>query len=668
MSQTLRDASPNDFHSEPPASRTVPQAAQTTSEALESSTAAALRDSIASGVAALKQAQERDGCWKSRPDMGPLALAITAITEAWLGALSRDDAKRYAIALKSEQQPDGGFLLHPFGKGSSLGATAVCRAALKMCGVPNNAPVVRAAEACIRALGGYEVVRDRLLSHGEPAAVFCVMAELIPAELLPPVSPDAAALPWSERMLDGRMHGGVPMVIYAVAAVRERFLKTSLLPMVLRAPTRMLARSRLSSYIGQFQNDDGSWNAAIYCTVFALIALEGVGLTSADPMIQKGLAWLDTRKHRPGSTLEVSLFDGEIWETSFAILALTACGVPASDETTQLGTRYLADHQCKKPQPRVNQPKGSAPRVGGWAFQKGNDTMPDCDDTGVALAALGAASAGGLRSLRPTIDRGLAWLRGMQNDGGGFGAYVHGLPDRTPGIPLFANPRGRLDDLAKLVQLIANPPPEYGDSAIADLCGRVLWGLAECGLDIRDPMVARCVDFLARDVCENGAWWGIWNPAYVAGTSFALIGLAKVGADMRAPHVTRAINWLLSVQSSDGGYGEDAASFLDPTMAGVGESNAPLTGIALRALAEVVATRAGGAKARAAAERAAAYLVASQEAGGAWPNGDYLFTIVPPTFYSWGHHKLYYPLFGLGRWAELQKAAGAKKRPRARIS
>ncbi|MBL8740439.1 MAG: hypothetical protein JNK04_05075, partial [Myxococcales bacterium] len=211
------------------------QALQTTAPLAQLSDPSPLSATISRAVSALKRAQESDGCWKSRPDMGPLGLAITALAEAWLGALSAADAKRYVQALKDEQQEDGGFLLHPHGKVSSLGATAVCRAALKMCGAPDSAPYVRSAEARIRALGGYEVVRDRLMSHGEPAAIFCVMAGLLPAELLPPVSPDAAALPWSERMLDGRMHGGVPMVIYAVAAVRERFAKTSLLPMMLRA-------------------------------------------------------------------------------------------------------------------------------------------------------------------------------------------------------------------------------------------------------------------------------------------------------------------------------------------------------------------------------------------------------------------------------------------------
>lgn len=623
---------------------------------------------IQRGVTALRAAQERDGCWKSRPDMGPLAPAMLALTEAWLGALTAQDARRYVAALRAAQRDDGGFELHPGAGRSSLGATAVCRAALKVCGALDSAPVVRNAEVRIRALGGYGVVAERLQSHGEPAAIFCVMAGLLSSDILPPLSPDMAALPWSERMLDGRLHGGVPMMIYACAAVRARFeSKGGLLPRFLQGATRMVARARLAAYIGQFQNENGSWNCAVYCTIFALIALEGVGVPATDPLMTRGRAWLETRKTRSGDKIEISIFDGEIWETAFAMLALSACGVAAEDEALQDGAAYLEKHQCRAEQPRVNQCKPNAPRVGGWAFQSQNDTMPDCDDAGVALAALAAAGRAGRRAPSPHVDRGIAWLRGMQNAGGGFGSYVHGLPDKSPGRPLFVGPRPRLDSIGGVVEVITRPPPEYGDPAIADLCGRVLWGLGACGLTVADPAVARAVAFLERDVCASGAWWGIWNPAYVAGTAFALLGLASVGADMSSPIVERAAEWLVSVQNDDGGFGEDSGSFLDPSLAGIGVSMPPLTGIALRALAEVVARGPRRKRLIEAAERAARYLVERQESDGGWADQGYVFTIVPPTFYSWGHHRLYYVLFGLGRWVEVTTKLTTST-PRARGS
>jgi squalene-hopene/tetraprenyl-beta-curcumene cyclase len=159
-------------------------------------------------------------------------------------------------------------------------------------------------------------------------------------------------------------------------------------------------------------------------------------------------------------------------------------------------------------------------------------------------------------------------------------------------------------------------PAEYGDPAIADVVGRVLWGLGEFGLTVDDPTVAGAVRFLERDACEDGAWWGIWNPAYVSGTAFALLGLAKVGADMRAPFIDRATKWLLSVQNEDGGFGERPSSFLDPSQRGVGPSHPSLTGIALRALAELAAHRVGGVSVKRAGDLAAKYLMNTQLADG----------------------------------------------------
>lgn len=621
-----------------------------------------LGGAIDRGVAALLARQDERGYWRSDADMGPIGLAITLLCEDWLGALSPEDAQRGAVALQRLQSKDGGWVLHPFAKKTSLGATAVCRAALRACRVADDARSVRAAERRIRALGGYDRIRDRFLSHAEPGAMFCAMVGLLPADVLPPLTPDAAALPWSERMLDGRVHAGVPMVMYAVAAVRERLSgRSSLVPKWLRAPARMLARARLSAFIADYQNEDGSWNCAVFNTVFALVALEGVGVGPDDPMVQRGLDWLETRKRRVGRELGISIFDAEVWETSFAISALHACGVSPSEPALSRARDYLLEAQCTRQQPRCNQPKPGAPRTGGWAFQMGNDTMPDCDDTGVALAALGSQSRQSCpRPVHQAIDRATEWLRGMQNDGGGFGSYVHGMPDKPAGEPMFLErsllpsggdkPQGRLDDLRALGALVMNPPPEISDPATADLVGRVLWGLGECGVTAADPMVVAALEFLERDQNKNGSWWGPWNPAYVAATAFVLIGAAAVGADMASPAYSRGVAWLLSVQNTDGGWGESYESFRDPSLAGMAPSMPPLTGIVLRALSDVIGAGAGTSPIRRASQRAATYLVATQEADGAWPNNDYLFTVVPPTQYSWDLHRLYYILFGLGRF------------------
>lgn len=591
--------------------------------------------------------------------MGPIALAITALLESWLGVLHDDDARRYAVSLVRAQRDDGGFEIHPHAGASTLGATATCRAALAVCGIASTHRAVKKAEARLASLGGYEAVRARLVSHGEPGAIFCAMAGLLPGAALPALSPDMAALPWSERMLDGRVHGGVPVVFYACAAVRERLAPTTVLPSLLRGPTRTIARTRLSSYVGQFQCPNGSWNGMVFSTVFNLLALSGVGIDASDPMMKRALAWIETRKQRRGKGVFVSVFDGEIWETAFALQALTVSGVAPDDASVERGVRYLERHQSSAPQLRVNQPRAGAPRTGGWAYHADNPAMPDCDDTGVVLAALGRARS----AQRPGdgIARGVAWLEGMQNACGGWGSYVHGLPDKPAGQPIFDGRRAPLNSLEGLSSALAHPPPELGDPAVADVCGRVLWGFGECGLTIDSALVARAVAFLERDQCASGAWFGLWNPAYVSGTAFALLGLASVGVGAERDSVQRGLAWLLSVQNDDGGFGEEAASFGDPSRAGRAPSMPPLTGIVLRALSEHLARGPRDSAIEAAAERAASYLVKTQEETGGWPNEGYLFTIVPPTFYTWGHHRLYYPLFGLGRYREVTARRSATR-------
>ncbi|MBL8743953.1 MAG: hypothetical protein JNK04_22750, partial [Myxococcales bacterium] len=315
-----------------------------------------LRGAVERGALALEARQRSDGSWQSDPDMGILCEAITALVEGWFSVLTAADARRYANTLKRAQLPDGGFSVEPLGTEGTLGATAVCRAALRICGVADGSREVRRADARLAELGGQRALRERLLRHGEPGALFLVMAGLMDADLLPPVSPDMAALPWSERMLEGRMHGGVPVVIYACAAVRERFLKKRLVPGMLRAPLRLVARTRLAGYIGQFQNPNGSWNGMVFSTVLNLLALDGVGLTIEDPMVDRAFAWLESRKRRtrgPGSKQEVIRvvpFDGQTWETAFAVMALRVCGRREDAPSVRTGAEYLVAAQSREPQ------------------------------------------------------------------------------------------------------------------------------------------------------------------------------------------------------------------------------------------------------------------------------------------------------------------------------
>src|SRR4051794_19322678 len=138
-----------------------------------------------------------------------------------------------------------------------------------------------------------------------------------------------------------------------------------------------------------------------------------------------------------------------------------------------------------------------------------------------------------------------------------------------------------------------------------------------------------------------------YNPA----TACVLLGCAAAGADLQSDLVRRGVRFLVAHQNTDGGWGEDTASYADPSKAGIGPSNPPLTGLVVNAL---VSVGEGGSDA---VERGVAYLVGAQRSDGTWSNGDWLHAYLPPAnFYYLPGEPRHYTLEALGRY--LAFAAG----------
>lgn len=598
---------------------------------------------IGRGIDALLRAQAADGSFQSRVDIGPQASAMTAIFEAWFGVLSDGDARLYEATLRAAQLPDGGFEMYPGAGCASLSATAVCRAALRAIGVPDAALVVRRAESCLAVLGGHERVLGRWHAQAEPAALFCAMAGLCEGRALLPVELSEIAV--AAPLFDGRARFEWVVKICAAAAIqKERGGERA--PISARSPKRA---PQMLPYLLAHRGGTGAWDGSALSTMLSLVALRGAGVSSDAPEITEGLAWLAARKARTSSGVEVTLFDAEVWETSLALLALRACGVSRADDAVARGATFLETAQLRCDDPDRSS-LVSARSPSGWAASA-SLTRPDSDHSGLALAALSHASAP--RRGRASAARAVAWLRAQQSRGGGFGLHQADLPELVDGEARFASRRSLRDALTLLLRSSGPLPPELadlGDPPAADVAGRVLWGLGAAGLDAGDPIVARAISFLERDVCKDGSFMGIKNPAYVAGTAFVVVGLASVGALERSHLALRAAQWLVAAQNWDGGFGEQPGACFDATLGGHGRSTPSLTGIALRALAELAAAKIGGAAVLSAGERASQYLVETQLDDGGWSAEGYLFTLAPPMFFTWRHHRLYYPLLGLGPW------------------
>lgn len=227
-------------------------------------------------------------------DLAPLGIAISALTESWLGTMTYDDKRRYAATLLARECVGGGFEGRA-GEGCSLEATAVYRAALRACGVGDSSFVVRRAEAKIRALGGYDALRAQFVSRRAPEAILCAMMGLVSADSLSGVMGlvDVAA-----SVASGDTHSEDPLWSSACLAVCDRFLVKRGKPSLLAGTEKEATRRKLVAALASLQHANGSWGSAIDRTAFALITLDGLGIDPSDARVERALDWLERRKTR----------------------------------------------------------------------------------------------------------------------------------------------------------------------------------------------------------------------------------------------------------------------------------------------------------------------------------------------------------------------------------
>jgi squalene-hopene/tetraprenyl-beta-curcumene cyclase len=273
-------------------------------------------------------------------------------------------------------------------------------------------------------------------------------------------------------------------------------------------------------------------------------------------------------------------------------------------------------------------------RPGGWAFQYNNPHYPDVDDTAVVAMAMDRAQ--NLKDetrYREPIARAREWILGMQCKNGGWGAFdaenTHYYLNHIP----FADHGALLD-----------PPTE-------DVSARCVSMLAQLGdMPDKDKRAAEAVDYLRRTQHPEGSWYGRWGMNYIYGTWSVLSALNAAGIDQQSPEIRKAVSWLVKIQNSDGGWGEDGSSYkLDYQ----GYETAPST--PSQTAWAVLGLMAAGEIDHPAVVRGIDYLSRTQGSDGLWEEPRFTAVGFPRIFYLRYHgYAKFFPVWAMARYRNLK--------------
>ncbi|HEY3688927.1 MAG TPA: squalene--hopene cyclase [Pseudonocardiaceae bacterium] len=618
---------------------------------------------LAAAVANLRERQDPQGWWKGDLDTNVTMDAEDLLLREFLSIRTAGETEEAARWIRSQQREDGSWAVYYGGPGE-LSTTVEAWVALRLAGDAADAPHLARAAEFVRANGGLE--RSRVFTR-----IWLAMFGLWSWDDLPHLPPELIFFPkwfpfnvydwgcWARQTIVPltivctlrpvrSLPFGVDELRTGSAALRPEaapappwtwagfFQRTDrVLHAYSRRPVRPLRRAamrRAAEWILARQEADGCWGGIQPPWVYSLLALHLLGYSLDHPSLRAGLAGLEgfvlREKTADGWVRRLEACQSPVWDTVLAVTALLDAGVPADDPAVAQASDWLLGEEVQVPGDWAVRRPGLAP--GGWAFEFHNDTYPDTDDTAEAVLALRRV---GLAD-RSALDRGVAWLIGMQCKDGGWGAFD---ADNTRTL------------CTKL------PFCDFGeviDPPSADVTAHVVEALAAEGL--ADGVACRRgVQWLLAAQEPDGSWFGRWGANYVYGIGGVVPALIAAGIAADSLCIRRAIRWLEQHQNDDGGWGEDLRSYDNRAWAGRGESTASQTAWALLAL--LAAGEGSDARERGeqldVVQRGVRWLCDTQRSDGSWDEPQFTGTGFPGDFYINYHlYRMVFPITALGRY------------------
>lgn len=594
----------------------------------------------------LDRDQEPQGYWTGNLESNSCMEAQWIMGLHFMGVNDCPNYNNVIQAILDEQREDGSWEIYYRAETGDINTTVECYAALKCAGHDPAAPHMKKAREWILKRGGLKNIRVFtkywLALLGEwpwehtpnlpPEIIFqpswmpfsiyrfasWARATIMPLSLL---CSDRPSRPLPEgRRLDELFPEGRENFDFRIPRKKMGICYESFFMFIDRIlnsyvnapwkPFRRLARKTVVEWIIKHQDGDGIWGGIQPPTIYSLMALYNEGYLMTHPVLARCLKAFNGhwsyKKKNPDATY-VKASESPVWDTMLSIMAQADCGLlPKESASMSRGIDWLSGMFLETPGDWQVYVKGVQP--GAWAFEMANTWYPDVDDTAVALIVLARLYPfiKGRSGIKRQIELGFNWLKAMQSDNGGWGAF-----DR--------------DNSGLLVTKI--PFCDFGealDPPSVDVTAHVLEAFGLLGMKKDDPVAKRALRYIRDEQEPGGSWFGRWGVNHIYGTAAVLPALRAIGEDMTADWIVKAADWVASVQNMDGGWGETCASYMDYSLIGRGVSTASQTGWAIMAL---VAT--GSRRYDHAIRRGLEWLVETQQDDGTWDEPWYTGTGFP---------------------------------------
>jgi squalene-hopene/tetraprenyl-beta-curcumene cyclase len=614
-------------------------------------------EALRRAVERLLKVQHEQGWWKGELETNVTMDAEDLLLRQFLGIRGEEETRLATNWIRSQQREDGTWA-NFYGGPADLSTTVESYVALKLGGDPVDAEHMRRACAHIREAGGVE--RTRVFTH-----LWLSLFGLWSWDAVPALPPEVILLPewfplniydfacWARQTIVALCVVGAHRPVRAIPGFSVDELRTGALPtryerlhplgtwkggfqqldlalqLYERHPSkrlRRLALSRATEWILRRQEADGSWGGIQPPWVYSLIALNVMGYPLDHPVMKAGLEGIDKFTIVEGDRRRVEACQSPVWDTALSMIALADAGVPADHPAMVRATDWILAEEIRvRGDWAVRRP---ALEPSGWAFEFANDNYPDIDDTAEVVLALRRVADGYPERdrLDAAVDRGVAWVRGMQSSDGGWAAFD-------------------ADNTRALCREL--PFCDFGeviDPPSADVTAHVVEMLAVEGAGGKGE-ARRGLSWLARNQEQDGSWFGRWGANHVYGTGAVVPAAVAAGIPAGDPKIRAAVRWLDRHQNPDGGWGEDLRSYVDGEWIGRGASTASQTAWALLALL------AADERDSEAARRGVAWLAETQTTEGTWEEPWYTGTGFPGAFYINYHlYRLTFPISALGRY------------------